>query len=297
MPNNFGGDQQDPDYNPGAAQKASRKQRVKRMQMKKQAQKKPRAKKTVPLAEVAWHVRAQTLPLGLFHTTVGPIIGHVEQVTGPSAGVFNLRLWAPAVIRVGLPPEQSAGTAAINANIWASFHPIALVETYLDLSTATPFGRSPVPQAIVSSYEAYFAKVAAGEYSFARLTVPAEHTMPCETPIDAAESERRSPSWPGASDPHTWLTRKVYGLSEDEVIERDDPRRVIVKRAFFGWSYDASVDKVARDFDFNEADVRRVYDVIETLSDEDKTGAKKVLGTRSTFPNRPLVSVDETGSS
>lgn len=183
MPNNFGGDQYDPDYNPDA-RKASRKQRVKRMQMKKQSQKKPRTKKAVVQAkapEVAWHVRAQGLPLALFHTTIGPIIGHVETVGNLSDG-FNLRLWAPAAIRMGFHPGQPG---AFVAQYSVTFQPIALVETYLDLSAETPFGRSPVPEALVPSYADYLAKVAAGEYSFTRVTAHVQQAAPHEAPVEA----------------------------------------------------------------------------------------------------------------
>ncbi len=182
MPNNFGGDQQDPDYNPDAARKASRKQRVKRTQMKKQAQKATKTKKTTKAAaaEVAWDIRAQGLPLALFHTTIGPIIGRVENAAEPDAGPFSIRLWAPAAIRMGYQPGQPG---ALVAQYAVTFQPIALIETYLDLSAETPFGRSPVPSALVPAYEAYFAKVAAGEYSFARSTAHVEQAMPHEASI------------------------------------------------------------------------------------------------------------------
>jgi hypothetical protein len=145
--------------------------------MKKQAQKTVKTK--AKPAEVAWHVRAQALPLALFHTTIGPIIGHVEKAVEPGAGSFNIRLWAPAAIRMGYQPERSG---AFVARYSVTFQPIALIETYLDLSAETPFGRSPVPQALVPAYEDYFAKVAAGEYSL-RSTAHVEQAMPHRTPV------------------------------------------------------------------------------------------------------------------
>lgn len=207
MPSNFGGDQHDPDYNPDA-RKASRKQRVKRMQMsKKQSQRKPRAKKVATLAkapEVAWHVRAQGLPLALFHTTIGPIIGHVEKVGSLSDG-FNLRLWAPAAIRMGFQPGQPG---ALVAQYSVTFQPIALVETYLDLSAETPFGRSPVPEALVPAYADYLAKVATGEYAFTRVTTHvqqgAPHEAPVGTPVETSvedvTSQEPTPADPDAVD-------------------------------------------------------------------------------------------------
>lgn len=199
MPNNFGGDQFDPEYNPDV-RKTSRKQRVKRMQMKKQSQKKPRTKKVVAQAkapEVAWHVRAQELPLALFHTTIGPIIGHVEKVDDPGAGSFGLRLWAPAAIRMGFHPGQPG---AFVAQYSVTFQPIALVETYLDLSAETPFGRSPVPEALVPSYAAYLAKVAAGEYSFTRVTAHVQQAAPHEAPVETSAEDATTPPTPADPD-------------------------------------------------------------------------------------------------
>ncbi len=191
MPNNFGGDQLDPDYAPHL----QRKQRVKRMQMKKQSQKKPRTKKTAKPAEVAWHVRAQRLPLALFHTTVGPIIGHIERIDDPDAESFSFRLWAPAAIRMGFQPGQPG---AFVAQYSVTFQPIALVETYLDLSTETPFGKSPVPEALVPSYADYFARIAAGEYSFTRVTSHVQQAAPHEAPVAALAEE--APTDPDAVD-------------------------------------------------------------------------------------------------
>ena len=156
--------------------------------MKKQAQKKPRAKKATRPAEVAWHVRAQGLPLALFHTTIGPIIGHVEKIGSLSDG-FNLRLWAPAAIRMGFQPGQPG---ALVAQYSVTFQPIALVETYLDLSAETPFGRSPVPEALVPAYADYLAKVATGEYAFTRVTTHVQQGAPHEAPVGASEPEAGS---------------------------------------------------------------------------------------------------------
>jgi hypothetical protein len=176
-------------------------QRVKRMQMKKQAaQKKSRTKKTAAPTEVAWHVRAQGLPLALFHTTIGPIIGHVERVADSGAGPFNLRLWAPAAIRMGFQPGQPG---AFVAQYSVTFQPIALVETYLDLSAETPFGRSPVPEALVPSYADYLARVAAGEYSFTRVTAHVQQAAPHEAPVatpaeDSPVAQDSAPAEPDA---------------------------------------------------------------------------------------------------
>ncbi len=257
----------------------SRKQRIKRIQMKKQAQKKPRTKKTAAAAstEVAWHVRVLELPLALFHTTIGPIIAHVEAINDPDARPFSLRLWAPAAIRMGFQPGQPG---AFVAQYSVTFQPIALVETYLDLSSETPFGRSPVPEALVPAYADYFARVVAGEYSFTRVTAHVQQAAPHEAAVTtpAPQEPTESLPWTPGNDPHAWLARKVYRLGENETLERDDPRRVLVKRAFFGWAYEATADKVAEKFDFNADDVQRVYDVIhEEISNEDQAKVKAFL--------------------
>jgi hypothetical protein len=260
--------------------------------MKTQARK---TKKVAKLAELPWFHRAKSLPLALYHTTIGPIIGRVDKAPASDVGSFKLRLWAPAAIRMGYVPGQP-GT--FNAQYSVTFQPIALVETYLDLSVETPFGRSPVPEALVPAYEEYFAKAAAGEYSFARKVAHVEQAAPHGAMVEV-EVAARGPievsglPWPSGSDPHTWLTRKVYGLDEDEAVGRDDPRRVLVKRAFFGWAYNATAEKVAKDFDFDPDDVRTVYEAIdEEIPAEDQAGVK-------TFLNRPKpinsgVTPDET---
>jgi hypothetical protein len=186
-------------------------QRIERMQMNKQAaQKKPKAKKAAKSAEVAWHVRAQGLPLALFHTTIGPIIGHVEKIGSLSDG-FNLRLWAPAAIRMGFQPGQP-GTLVAQYSV--TFQPIALVETYLDLSAETPFGRSPVPETLVPAYADYFAKVATGEYAFTRVTTHVQQGAPHEAPVgtpveDAPAAQDPAPADPDAVDADPSPTDKV----------------------------------------------------------------------------------------
>lgn len=119
-------------------------------------------------AGTPWFDYAKGLELALFHTTIGPIIGRIDKVPAGDVGPFKLRLWAPAAIRMGFIPGQP-GT--FNAKYSVTFQPIALVETYLDLSIETPFGRSPVPEALIPAYEEYFAKSAAGEYAFSARTV------------------------------------------------------------------------------------------------------------------------------
>lgn len=178
----------------------SRRQRIERIQMKKQALKATKTKRTTRAAkapDVAWHARAQELPIALFHTTIGPIIGHVDAVGDPGAYPFNLRLWAPAAIRMGFQPGQPG---AFVTQYSVTFQPIALVETYLDLSAETPFGRSPVPEALVPAYADYFRKVAAGEYSFTRVVTNVQQAAPHEAPVGAPANVQDVPTPSSDSD-------------------------------------------------------------------------------------------------
>lgn len=273
--------------------------------MKKQAQKATKTKKTTKAAaaEVAWDIRAQGLPLALFHTTIGPIIGRVENAAEPDAGPFSIRLWAPAAIRMGYQPGQPG---ALVAQYAVTFQPIALIETYLDLSAETPFGRSPVPSALVPAYEAYFAKVAAGEYSFARSTAHVEQAMPHEAPIAEGEplAENATPAfpWPEGSETETdrgsdyydWLTRKVYSLSDEEALDRDDVRRTLVKRSLTGWAFDAQPQKVAASFDFDVNDVMFAYKAFDDTflgAETDKARIRKLLS-----PPTRVEQIDEESS-
>ena len=221
----------------------------------------PKAKESVK-----WFDHARGLPLVLLHTTVGPIIGRTEKTPRPEhAGhwdynvSFSLRMWAPAAVRMGLMSGQP-GVLVSDARYLVTFQPLSLVETYIDLSDATPFGRSPVPDALVAAYEEYFEKVVAGEYSLNRVAVQVAQAQPHASEVPAMEFP-----WPAGSDPHTWLTRKVYDLGDDEAIDRDDPRRVLVKRAFFGWAYNATAEKVAGSFGLDLSYVRSAYDTIDRV--------------------------------
>jgi len=95
---------------------------------------------------------------------------------------------------------QPGQPGAFVAQYSVTFQPIALIETYLDLSAETPFGRSPVPQALVPAYEDYFAKVAAGEYSFARSTAHVEQAVPHEAPIEPAPADAPTDAAPKDAD-------------------------------------------------------------------------------------------------
>lgn len=173
--------------------------------MKKQTQRTTATKKTSQQAktETKWFDHAKILPLALFHTTIGPVIGRVEVIKGPEARSFNLRLWAPAAIRMGFQPNPLDVVTGFTARYAVTFQPIALVETYLDLSAETPFGRSPVPEALVASYEDYFARVVAGEYSFAQVTAHVQQAAPHAVPIEPRVDDELATGNPTPADPNT----------------------------------------------------------------------------------------------
>lgn len=168
--------------------------------MKIQERKTKKTARAKAKTDTKWFDHAKGLPLALFHTTVGPIIGRMEKAPAGNIGSFKLRLWAPAAIRKGFVPGQP-GT--FNAQYSVTFQPIALVETYLDLSVETPFGRSPVPEALVPAYEEYFTKSAAGEYAFARTVARVEQAAPHGAAVEV-EVAARGPAGdqpePGSSD-------------------------------------------------------------------------------------------------
>lgn len=153
---------------------------------------------------VKWFDHAAKLPIGLFHTTLGPIIGKFEKAPA-DMGQFRIRLWAPAIIQVGFVPAakvtpgqgaESDGNTSIQQRI--VFQPIALIETHLDLSVATPFGRSPVPASIVPGYKEYFAKFSTGEYAISRVVAKVEQGAPhvVDPPAPAAEAPSDSETPP-----------------------------------------------------------------------------------------------------
>lgn len=290
----------------------TRLEQIKKRHMKKQAANKNKKAPRVKEEEVPWYERACKLPVALFHTTVGPIIGRVESIATDKSASFGIRLWAPAVLTMGFTPETGSAFTGVKihkAHYTVTFKSLAFIETYIDLSSVTPFGRSPVPEALLPAYEEYFDKAAAGEYMFNRILESVEQAVPHTAPVTGLEEARKIVSggglptyapnemseadhgecpvppeqlpWAPGTDPHAWLTRKVYELEEDEVIEQYDLRRTVVKRAFFGWAHDAPAEEVAEKFNAHTDSVQRVYDVInEELSAEDQSKVRRFLNPR-----------------
>jgi hypothetical protein len=139
-----------------------------------------------------WFDHAKNMPLGLFFTTMGPIIGKVDKAPA-DMGQFRVRIWAPAMVQIGFLPPDKAAPEATSVQQRVVFQPLALIETHIDLSTAAPFGRAPVPDSLVASYEEYFAKFIDGEYSLRRVVAKVEtgagHEVTPPEPLPAPEQD------------------------------------------------------------------------------------------------------------
>lgn len=109
--------------------------------------KKPKHEKVVLLN---WDSIAK-LPLALFHTSMGPMMGHIGKAIGSPPPFDKIRLYAPSLLRT-MPGK-------------VAFLPIAFAEQWLDLSTATPSATSPVPPLVAEAYADYFEMFRQGKYS------------------------------------------------------------------------------------------------------------------------------------
>jgi hypothetical protein len=172
-------------------------------------------KKTAPAKKstknpVKWFDHARKLPVELFHTTVGPMIGRVEKAPSDS-GQFRVRLYAPAIIQVGFVGADKADPSATVMQQRIVFQPIALVETHIDLSTATPYGRSPVPESLLPAYDEYFEKFVNGDYGLRRVVAKVEQGAPhvasietpvAEPPVENDQPAIEEPSGPQSDDSH-----------------------------------------------------------------------------------------------
>jgi len=162
------------------------------------------AKKTKKTEEQKWHDRAAKLPVGLFFTTMGPIIGKVDKAPS-DMGQFRVRLWGPAMVQISFVQPEKGAPEAGKIQQRVVFQPLALVETHIDLSTAAPFGRAPVPDALLPSYEEFFAKFVAGEYGLTRVVAKLESGAPHvvdmtkdETPANGEAPAAKDDPTPGS---------------------------------------------------------------------------------------------------
>jgi hypothetical protein len=166
--------------------------------MKTQERKAKKTTGTKDKAAAGWPDRARALPLALFHTTAGPIIGRVDRPRAP--GPFKFRLWAPAMLSMSLTPGADVASA-VTAPCAVTFRPLMFVETYLDLAIETSLGCSPVPDALVAPYDAYFDKVAAGEYAFARTVARVEQAEQAAPRAPEGVEASAATADPDAADP------------------------------------------------------------------------------------------------
>lgn len=153
------------------------------------------SKKTTKKAKPAikWFDHAAKLQVGLFFTTMGPIIGKVDKAPA-DMGQFRVRLWAPAMLQVGMmQPDKNATTTEVMQQR-VVYQPLAFIETYIDLSVAAPSGRAPVPASLMTGYEEYFAKFTQGAYELRRVVTKVETGAPhvVETPVEPSKSESDS---------------------------------------------------------------------------------------------------------
>lgn len=163
--------------------------------------------------EMKWFDYAAKLPVGLFMTTAGPLIGKVDKAPS-DMGQFRIRLWAPAALQMGMAqPDKGAVTSDVTQQR-VVFQPLALIETYIDLSAATPYGRAPVPSSLLPSYEEYFAKFVNGTYELRRTVAKVETGAPhavemtvegpttSETPMTSTEPVKDDPAPNESNESH-----------------------------------------------------------------------------------------------
>jgi hypothetical protein len=133
-------------------------------------------KKTAKLTEQ----QILDLPVRIFHTVLGTIIGHVGKITSTETV-----LYAPAVLSVLSP-------------VGVSYSPIAFGTGPLTLFRAAIAGESGVSAVIADSYPRYVKQWCAGAYDMAPIIIPAG----VDTTEEAAKALRPglySPPAPGGT--------------------------------------------------------------------------------------------------
>jgi hypothetical protein len=109
-------------------------------------------KKTEP-QRTDWQAVAK-LPIGLFHTLKGPVVGRVGKKDSQ-----RVRVFAPAML------AETPGKIL--------FLPIFLCDDYIELVNSTMFGISPPPDVVVQSYRSYFDQFVQGAYKIKPIIVNA----------------------------------------------------------------------------------------------------------------------------
>ena len=108
----------------------------------------PKQRASQPLWE-----RVEGLPLRMFQTVAGPIMGHVEKETAK-----GIRIWAPAQVAMPNP-------------LTVFFMPIAFCEQYFDAFWTGVRGTNEIPEVIAQGYAGYFKNFVAGGYNMAPVTI------------------------------------------------------------------------------------------------------------------------------
>jgi hypothetical protein len=95
------------------------------------------------------------MPVGLFHTLKGPLIGKVAK-----KDATRVRVFAPAMLGQPVPSK-------------VIFLPIAFCEEYIELFWTTMFGASPPPNIVVQGYKSFFDQFVKGAYNMQPLLMNA----------------------------------------------------------------------------------------------------------------------------
>lgn len=115
-------------------------------QMKAQSAKAQAKSPAKPKAKPSQVEKARKLPLTMFHTLKGPVMGHAKP-----GGRQYVRVWAPAALHMPSPSN-------------VLFLPVAFCEEYIDLSLATLFGIGTVPEIVAQGYDGFFENFLKGNY-------------------------------------------------------------------------------------------------------------------------------------
>ncbi len=147
--------------------------------------------------------KAQKLPLAMFHTLKGPVVGHAKP-----GGTRAVRIWAPAVLSMPTP-----------ANVL--YLPVTFCEEFIDLQYGLVWAMSPVPEIVAKGYEGFFKNFAEGNYRMQPLVMNAgtpgeEHTQ--------ALTPQNGGLYNGESDDGEDNDNVVdlLNATHDDVIEHDD---------------------------------------------------------------------------
>jgi hypothetical protein len=107
-----------------------------------------------PTSKSPWEGR-EKLPIGIFHTITGPIIGRVGKETK-----LKVVVYAPARL------QPVSATKVL-------YHPIAFVEEHITLYHSAMLGDSPIPVVIAEGYQDYYKEFVKGSFTMAPILINA----------------------------------------------------------------------------------------------------------------------------